>query len=226
MEDWDTERGIVKCSYCRAFSTLPGHTCGDEKREKSRDKNEFRPRFDMSLPHGMKMESTAHGIMLTLSWFTWAAFVLLPFCLVWNGFLVFWYGLAFRHGTPWIMILFPILHVTAGLWLIYFTLSLFFNSTRISAEGAILRIRHYPLPWPGNHVLDSKRIAQLFCMEIINRRKGNTVYSYEVWAALTDADSMKLTGGELTLEQALFIEQKLERAMGIEDRAVPGEIQR
>jgi hypothetical protein len=129
-------------------------------------------------------------------------------------------------NAPWIFALFPILHVTIGVGLTYFTLASLMNRTRISVESGLLRIRHGPLPWLGNLDLDTSTLEQLFCKEKTHRNKNGTSYTYEVWAVLRDGKSRKILSTSMEQDQAMFIEQKLEQALGIKDRHVAGELLR
>jgi hypothetical protein len=69
-------------------------------------------------------------------------------------------------------------------------------------------------------------ITQLFCKEVAKNNKNGQSFHYEVWAVLHDSTTKKVAGAGLSLEQALFIEQRLERSLGIEDKSVPGEVPR
>ncbi len=224
VEDWDTTTGIIKCSYCRALSTMPGQRVNPPAVP---DPGAFRSRSSVPQPPGLNFEERASGVLLTRRWFTAAVIFMIPFCLVWDGFLVFWYTLAFRENGPLVMKLFPMLHVAVGVGLTYFTIASIFNTTRVSTENGRLRVHHGPLPWKGSLELEGSDVEQLYCQQNLQAGKNGARYRHEVWAVLRDGKSRKLLGGtDLTLEQALFIEQRLERALGIEDKPVPGEVMR
>ncbi|HWB20596.1 MAG TPA: hypothetical protein VG711_09870 [Phycisphaerales bacterium] len=150
------------------------------------------------------------------------AFALLPFCIIWNGFLIFWYSIAFATNGPWIMILFPALHVAAGVYLTWYTAALFLNTSTICADFQSVQVSHSPLPWPGNARMASERIEQLFCES--GKYYNNGMITYRVCARLVDGSKTKLITGLQEQGEALFIEQELERFLNIEDAAVPGEL--
>ncbi|TXT35987.1 MAG: hypothetical protein FD138_1138, partial [Planctomycetota bacterium] len=52
---------------------------------------------------------------------------------------------------------------------------------------------------------------------------ATTSMQYEVYAVV-NGQKQKLLGGLHEVDQALFVEQRLERYLGIEDRIVPGEM--
>lgn len=213
-EDWDQERGLAKCSYCRSLVSMPspGRTIL------------FRPRPQMPMPKGTTVAETGGGVVITRRWFSIVVFFLVPFCIVWDGFLITWYALS--GSAPLFAKLFPILHVAVGVGLTYLTLAMIINRTWIKADNGVVSILHGPLPWTGNLVIPCSEIDQLFCREIIRHGKNGPSVSYELWAALRDGMTRKLLSTMLTEEQAIFIEQRLEKALGITDRAMPGELHR
>ncbi len=172
------------------------------------------------------MEEGALGLSIQRRWFTWIVLFLIPFCIAWDCFMIFWYGMALGHDTPWIFKVFPIAHVAVGIGLTYFTLATLFNRTRIQVQSGMIRIRHSPIPWRGNQDLDANGVDQLFCKEKRHNGKNGPSYTYEVWAVLRDGTSCKILSTSMNEDQALYIEQKLEQALGIKDRPVAGEIPR
>jgi hypothetical protein len=222
-DDWDTASGIIKCSYCRALSTVPAAASSGGS---SREADLARP--PVPLPPGLKVEEGPLGLTIQRRWFSWIAIFLIPFCIAWNSILLFMFTGMFssRGELPWIVYVFPIGHVAVGVGVAYFTLALLLNSTRISAESGLIRIRHSPLPWRGNLDLDASNLDQLFCKEKVNRGKNGVHYTYEVWAVTRDGKSRKILGTSLEQDQALYIEQKLEQALGVKDRPVSGEVLR
>lgn len=218
-EDWDTAAGIIKCSYCRALMTVP-------KSQATSEVPAFRPRGSVPMPPGLTCETTGANVVITRRWFTPAALFLAFFCVAWDGFLVFWYGMAFSMDAPWIFKLFPLIHVAVGVGLTYSTLTMFFNRTIIQAGQGWLSIEHGPLPWKGGGSWEAGQFDQLYCKSRISHSKNGTQVNYEIHAALRDGTSRQLLGTGLTEEQALFIEQRIEQALAITDREVPGELPR
>ncbi len=215
-ESWNQEEGIAKCGYCRTMITLPGAM----RREK------FRPRPQMPMPSGVSVEATGGGIVITRRWFGFASIFLVLFAIVWDSFLIFWYGMAFSSGAPLMFKVFPLVHVAVGAVVSYLAIAMLFNRTWIKADNGVVSIIHGPLPWRGNMVMPCAEIDQLFCKEKITHGKNGPHVSYEVWAAGRDGGARKLLSIGLSEEQAVFFEQQLEKALGIDDRAVPGELGR
>lgn len=122
-----------------------------------------------SRPSGIVHDTGPGGeLYLRRSWFEPGLFGLLFFCVLWDGFLIFWYSVAL-FGKPngpgpgegfWMMVLFPLLHVAVGVGLTYSVIAGFFNKTQILAEDRQLHIRHRPIPWWGNRVVNIEDIKE------------------------------------------------------------------
>lgn len=167
----------------------------------------------------------SRSIGITLRWFTPIAFFLLFFSIAWDGFLIFWYSLAFSGDAPWIMVLFPILHVAVGVYLTYYTLCLFFNKTYIDADSQYLTVVHKPIPWwRGNRKIPTGQVKQLYVVEKKSSSKNGVSYTYELRAKLRDGSERDLIALDGASSQDIqTIEEHLERFMGIEDAPVKGE---
>lgn len=203
--------GLATCSGCGAQMNLTTRLGLDEA--------PVQRRAPVTLPKGMSLEQTLHGIQITRAWFTPAAFGLLLFCVLWDGFLVFWYFTVSQTGAPGIAMLLPIVHVLVGVFLSYFAAASFVNRTRVTVERGVLQIRHAPLPWPGPRGIGTAQIRQLYCKRHVSRSKNGVRISWQLWA-LTDTDARRRLLSGLELDQALYLEQELEKALGIQDRPI------
>ncbi len=211
QEEVHLAAGLATCSGCGAQMNLTTSFGLDEA--------PVQRRAPVALPKGMTFEKTLHGIQITRGWFTPAAIGLLLFCVLWDGFLVFWYFTVVKTGTPDIALLLPIVHVLIGLFLSYFAAASFVNRTHVSVERGILNIRHAPLPWPGPRGLATAQIRQLFCKRHATRSKNGLRISWQLWSVTDAGVRRKLLSG-LELDAALYLEQELEKALGIQNRPV------
>lgn len=207
---------IAKCCSCNAVfgfaDTVPGASAfGSSKRA-------------VEMPKGYSMENEGADLVITRRWLSWKYVAMLVFCVFWDGFLVFWYTMAFTKGGPLVMKLFPVLHVAVGVFLTYTTMAGFLNRTRITLNTLELRIKHYPLPWPGNKVVQRQEIEQLFSEKIMHSSRNGLSYTYNLLAVKAGGGSLKLVSGMDKPEDALFLEQKIEGFLGITDRPVAGEM--
>jgi hypothetical protein len=209
QEDVHLAAGLATCSGCGAQMNLTTRFSADEA--------PVQRRAPVALPKGMTFEKTLHGVQITRAWFTPAAIGLLLFCVFWDGFLVFWYFTVVKTGAPDIAKLLPIVHVLVGLLLSYFAAASFVNRTRVTVERGVLDIRHAPLPWPGPRGLGTAQIRQLFCKRHVSRSKNGLRISWQLWA-VTDAETRRKLLSGLELDQALYLEQEVEKALGIQDR--------
>lgn len=216
-EALDQEQGHVKCGYCGALMLLP--------RSASRPQG-FRERAPLELPPGMALTRTPYGVEITRRWFSPVVLFLIPFCLVWDGFLFVWYAAAFKTGAPTMAILFPLLHVAAGVGITYWTLACLFNKTRLLVERGELVITHGPLPWFGYRRIPGVMMDQIYAKSHVTHGKNGPSTDYQLWHVNSAGRHEKLHANSLTADQALYIEQQLELALGIKDRAIPGELPR
>ncbi len=214
-EDINVQAAIAKCSACGAVFGFADKVPG--ARAESR-----KPVVD--LPRRFSVAQDGADLVITRRWFSPSFVFLLFFCVFWDGFLAFWYFMAFTDGSPLPMKLFPVVHVAVGVGLSYFTVAGFVNRTLVRVGPGEIQVRHVPLPWPGNKVLSAESVEQLFSEEKISRGRNGVNRSYQVSAVLRNGAKTRLVRGLQSPDQALFIEQQVERHLGIEDRPIPGEM--
>jgi len=227
-EDINLDRMLGKCKSCNAVFSF------EDQIDASGVKQGPRSRGVVPLPKGFVVEDDGRDLRISRRWFTPVAIFLLFFCVAWDGFLVFWYAMALGEKMPGpfgiFFILFPICHVAVGVGLTYFMLALFLNSTTIVVSQGLLSVRHGPLPWKGVRDIPIKELDQVYCKEKQHRSRNGSHTTFEVHAIQRgpkpEGGSLKLLSGLLEAEQALYIEQAIEKHLGIEDRFVGGEMPR
>jgi len=218
-EHINIEKAIAKCSTC---SAVFGFTDQIEGLSETGVKSQY---DDLPMPHGVRIDTWDGSLTITRRWLSPAYLFLAFFCVIWNGFLVFWYTVAFAGNAPLIMKLFPLGHAAVGAGLVYFTLAGFLNRTRIRVSDEALTVRHGPLPWFGSRDIPTDDIQQLYCTEHYHRsRHGTGSTTYRLNAALQDGRKIALLSGLSDTPHALFIEQEIESHLGIKDRRVRGEM--
>jgi hypothetical protein len=185
-----------------------------------------RQRLQVPRPPGFVVDDSGMALTITRRWFSCAFIFLAFFCVAWDSFLVFWYSMAFAMNAPWIFKVFPVIHLAVGIGLTYFTLAGFLNRTTITVDGEALSIHHGPLPWWGNCRLPVDQLEQVYCQQQTNRGRNGVSYSYTVNAVMKEGSKRTLVSGLTEQDHALYIEQQLERYLGIQDRPVPGEMPR
>lgn len=202
--------GLDSCPFCRA-AYPPIET----------EAEPLRP--EVPQPSGVTVEDRGSELQIVHRWFSPLFLFLAVFCVIWFGFLLFWYGMVFTVGAPLLFALFPLLHLGVGVGLAYYTLCGFVNRTTVLVGSGDLSIAHGPLPWPGNRTIDAKDVRQLYCSERVHRGKNGSHTSYELNALTSDGRKLKLLSGLSEHDHALYFEQQLERHLGIRDQRVKGE---
>lgn len=178
------------------------------------------------LPAGIHVQERGRDLVIVRRWFSWIYIFLLFFCVVWDGMLVFWYALVFSGESPLVFKLFPLLHVAAGVFITYFTIAGLVNRTTFTIERDRLSVRHAPLPWRGSVDIPAASLEQLFCTEQVIRGRNGVTLRYGVDAVLKDGRHLKLATPLDVREQAMYIEQAIEKHLGIKDRPVRSEMAR
>jgi hypothetical protein len=177
------------------------------------------------LPERITVSTDGGELRIERRWFTWVAIFTALFCVMWFGTLAFFYAIVFASGNLHLL-LFPLLHVAVGLGLAYWTVAMFVNRTHIVVAGGKLSIRHRPLPWFGSRDIPTNALEQLYCDQHVSRTRNGTTITFSVRARGTDGKLVKLVSGLPDRDQAFFIEQEVERHLGIADRPVASQISR
>lgn len=217
-DNMNLDRMVAKCRECNAVFDFGDHfgvTNGSQSLS----------RMPVPRPADILIENTGTDIRFTRRWFGPTYIFLALFAVFWNGFMAVWFGIAIVSRL-WPMALFGTLHAAIGLFVAYLALAGFLNSTVIRVGLGEIEVKHGPLPWFGNRRLETVSIAQLYSKEVVSRSRRSTSVSHEVHLATRDGRHIKLLSGLESSEQALYLEQEIERYLGIKDQAVRGEIPR
>jgi hypothetical protein len=221
-EDVRLDLAVAKCHSCNAVYDLSGRKARGLSAPAQDRPRLVRPKAP--LPSRFKVtEEDGAATRITWRWFTPAHIFMLFFCIAWDGFLFMWYGIAFTTDSPLIMKVFPIAHVAVGVGITYSTLTGFLNRTTVEVSRHRLSIRHGPLPWVGNRDVPGRQFTQLYGEENVKTNKGSTSYTYDLIALDREGRKIKLLSGLTEKDQVLYLEQTLERRLGIEDTPVDGE---
>lgn len=208
--DISPQIAAARCRHCNSLFAIPATTAKSI------------PRGEVELPKYMEITNDAGDLLITRRWFTHTVWFLVFFCVFWNGFLVVWHTIALTQGQ-WFMSAFALLHTAVGIGLLYFVLATFLNRTVIRAGHGALEVTHGPIPWRGNQRLDATRLTQLFVREKITHGKNGARTTYEVEAIFTENHRRTLLKSLSSADQAIFIEQQLEKHLNITDQRVEGE---
>ncbi len=183
------------------------------------------PKSEVEMPRGFAMHRAAGTLVITRRWISCAVIPLLVFSLFWNGIIFTIYAVMIPDivggSAPWHTALFPMLHLATGICIGYSALAGLLNTTEFRLSNYTLTVRHYPLWWPGGRAIGTEGIDQLFCKEKRGRKESR---SYAVGVQLKSGERLTLVSNFEQPNQARFVEQEIERFLGIQDRLVPGEM--
>jgi len=178
----------------------------------------------LSIPEGLDLIDSINLTTIRRVWISWKVAPLIIFAIAWDSFLVFWYSVAFKGHTPWIMVVFPIGHVAVGLGLTYFVIASLFNKTDIECNPLGVLVKTYPLPWIGNCAVRAEDIKGIVVRERFGNRSGNQFgnqgsMTYSVMYIDSSRKEKKLVKGLTALEQATFIAQVIRNTLGLPEEA-------
>ncbi len=230
----DIRRGLARCVYCGAVTDLglaqrPAPAPAYAPAEAPAAGTPASARYErppVPMPKNMQVSNESGLLQITYRWFNVSFVFMAFFAAFWNGFMLVWHGISLTSGAIF-MSIFGLLHTAIGLGIAYYTLAGFINTTTIQAGSGWLTVQHGPLPWGGGQQLPEAELLQLYTKEhITHSRRGGVTRTYQVHAILRDKRHHKLLSGLSSPEQALYIEQELERYLGIADRPVRAELSR
>lgn len=178
-----------------------------------------------------KFEIEETGTHLTISW-RWQNirhFLMFFFSVLWNTSLLGFYATILgggeqAQGLPWVVLLFPLGHVAVGIGLFYSSVAGFVNRTWITVADQQLTVRHGPLPWLGSRTLSVTEIKQLYCVERRRRNKAGFYFIRELNVLDTSGRQVRLVRGRHDPGAIRFLEQKIEKRLGIVNKPVEGEM--
>lgn len=235
LDTLDDRRGVAVCRFC--------HTVN---RTTAWDGVATRRRYEVEQPEGFELTHRGDGVRIVHRWRRWVVVPLL-IVLVLMNLMVFLPALAFLllfglfavvaligAGDPAVTVvggLFGLFAIAVAAAMVaigavfhYVVLAMLINRTVIEVDGRELRVRYGPLPWRGGAAVPADRVEQLYCKERSVRTQHGSHPAYELHAGLIDGGHRRLLAALPSLEHAIYVEQQLERAMGITDRAVAGEV--
>ncbi len=106
----------------------------------------------------------------------------------------------------------PLLHILAGIVVIYVWLAVMINKTTLSMTSREIKVRHYPLPWYNRRPIALSTIDSFFPRQYtVKRHKGGRQTRYSVAANLPNdefIDVIKLRSSQAQLETE-FLAQEL-----------------
>ncbi len=217
----DRSLRVITCSHCGGMHDMPDesvqHSAGVQNSINSKTSSPKLERQEVPLPNRFKVNRTPQGLEIT--WRVGRLLEGLVLLIVAGGFTY----VAMMQG------LYFLIAVSVGL--VYTAAVRTFNEHRIRTGSNSLQVTQGPLPWLGARKLDVSDIAQLFSTEYETRiqtggdgdRRTEVHKRYYLSAQTKAQKRVKLLSGLADPLQALWLEQEIERSLGIRDERVAGE---
>ena len=217
VNDVDLDDKIAKCSTCNIIFNIANQLDSLSSNLKKRE--------NIPMPKNIEIEPSMSSLIIKRKWFSPVTIFLTFFCLFWDGFMFTWYGIALSQ-KEYVMLAAGSIHGFVGICLTYYVIAGYINKTIIEVNSMFLTVQHKPLPSFGAKQINTFDIKQLYSKEKITRGKNGVTFTYEVHAVLDNGNIIKVVAGLQKSEQALYIEQEIEKYLKIEDKAVEGELPR
>ena len=213
----DTSLGIITCSHCGSLHDIPDDKPGNTTVSETVKPVKKPQRIPLELPGKFKVKRASGGLEVT--WPTGGIFQAVVISIIAGVFAY----VALTSGLPILLI------ATVGLF--YFAAGQAFNEHRIRVDGARLEVTQGPVPWKGSKKLDASDIVQLYATEHKRRTQSGkggsqrvSIHKYYRLSANTRTNGrVSILGGLGDPRQALWLEQEIERVLGIADKPVAGE---
>lgn len=210
-DDVDLTLGVAHCTGCGTVAEL-----------RTRVGPLDRPA--VSRPAGLRWrDDDPDQLHLELPWRNLSLIFLVFFTAFWNsGIVVMVGGIAMSDGVMAALPMLAIPHVWVGLGLAYYVGASLVNTTVLARDGDHLVVRHGPIPWFGKRTVPLSDIDQLYV-----ERSGVRVNKQPRWnLCVMDRHGVGQTLiGLLTSEaEGHWLEDRIEKALAIEDRPVVGEV--
>lgn len=210
----DVARQIATCVACNNLVDLApqiaaAQTASAQAMAAAAPRPKARP--PVSLPPGMAMTQGPSGLVLTRRWLRGKHFVMLAVLMPLTAALAWawqtrgfegWMGFAAFFLASWDFML----------------VSMFVNSTTITIGEREIDVRHGPLP---SLFYTARRVPVADVEQLFAAPFGAL---FEVGVVLRDKTRVPLVRPVVSEEQALFVEQQIERRLGLVDVEVAGEL--
>lgn len=180
---------------------------------------ERHPRQAVAQPRGIRIEAGASMLRIEQRWYYHGLLPIALACAFWSycQYEIIVSALVENHPLTSLIAFAPL--PFTGIF-VYCVLAGLLNASYIEIHPERLAARHGPLPWPGGLGLPAAEVIQLYCKRYTHHGKRTHHHHYEVRVQLKDGADRKLLGGLQTAEQALYIEQEIERRLGLANRKV------
>lgn len=173
----------------------------------------FKVQSPVSKPATMSVDSTINNCEIIQQKCKGVHPFVVCFGIMWNSFMLFWNFIAISNGI-WLMFWLASIHNMVGLHLIYQVICGYFNSTFVTITSDEVQVEVRPLHWCNQHpkCVPMESIQEICCKRCVHRGENSTSITFEV-QAIKNGSRQALLSNLQKLEEALFIEQEIEKFM-------------
>ncbi|MBK7870191.1 MAG: hypothetical protein IPJ74_05620 [Saprospiraceae bacterium] len=178
-------------------------------------------------PESITVQEGYHQLIITYRWYKLNYFLtLIQGILCLAAFIqLFIESIADRPiledvKNPIIATFIVMIMIAGGIYFIYIGLAKLLNKTTIEVNPKEILVRIRPLHWKGQKDIVRAAVQQFFIERKTKRYKGHITYTYDVHFITHSGNYYTLIEGLNYNEEAQFIEQKIERYLGIENQPV------
>lgn len=213
VADINMELGVAKCVPCDSLFPIATQVAMAQK-----------PAPLLTAPRSIRVEDAGYEMRLSRKWFTPLAFFLIFFSLFWNTIVSIFVGVvvnSFVQGKPeFLLAVFMLPFVAIGASVAYVSIAMLINKTVIVVNGTQLHSSHGPLKFGRAVSLDVPDIEQIY----VTKETGNNGHeSYKLFARVSNDEDREISAYMHDYKAARFIEQEIERFLGLPDLPVAGE---
>jgi hypothetical protein len=177
-------------------------------------------------PAGITVLEEGHARTLRYRWRSTRTVMITVFSVLWIASIR--YGLSRPEARPGTGVRIIVeVALALGIYVAYWALAEWVNTTTFTLAGGWLRMRHGPVPWPGAVDLPAAAIRQLYAHDFtMPQERGGDSHQYSVRVLLRDGTARTLMSNLRSPAATRYIERRLEAWLGLADEPVAGEMPR
>lgn len=184
----------------------------------------MRGKLEVELPKRMELINHGTHIEIVRKWLNSVYILCTIFAIIW------WFGFStfFSYSTQspldvWLGDTDNLSFYVPGTVLTFLSIVGWLNRTHIMVSPRLISIRHRPIPiWWRNVDIDASNLKQLYSKKTMFYFRGRPFPYYWVYAITNDGGDKPILGRLESKEQALYIEQQIEKYFGMKDVPVKG----
>ncbi len=209
------DKNLAKCKDCDVLIEL---------QEENNSVLHQRKEEIFVIPRGIEVLKMMTELNIDIKWRHSTNFFMMFFVIFWNMIILPFAIYAILAGEI-IFLLGLSIHLLVGIGLIFWALAALFNTTYIVVDEKLISVQHRPFKlFYKEYNLDVNEIDQLYVKRYVNgRTNGNPNYAFALMINMKNKEEFQLLKGINKAPQAIFIEQQIEKFIGVKDKPMAGE---